>query len=73
MIDLKESAERLKKILWEKDISVYKLSVETGINQNTYLGFMNRNHELGCVKLAKACQYLGVSMDYIMGIEKEKK
>lgn len=72
MIGLKNSAERLGKVLYDKGISVYKLSRETGVRASTYSNFLNNGNEIGCVKLAKACKYLEVSMDYIMGITEAK-
>lgn len=72
MIDLKQSAERLGQVLRNKEVSVYELSRQTGIRTSTYSDFLNNGNEIGCVKLAKACKYLNVSMDYIMGITEEK-
>ena len=62
------SGKRMMEVIFEKDISIHKLSEVTGIEESTIYKFLQDGRDISSMRLAKLCAYLGVSMDYIMGL-----
>ena len=60
----------LCKLLKEKGLTVYKLAKEVGIPQNTIRAWLYKGTKASGDKLAKVADYLGVSVEYLMGMEK---
>lgn len=66
------SGKRMMEVIYEKDISIRQLSEHTGIEETTIYKFLQDGRDISSMRLAKLCAYLGVSMDYIMGLSKER-
>ena len=62
------SGKRMMEVIYEKNISIHKLSEATGIEESTIYKFLQDGRDISSMRLAKLCAYLGVSMDYIMGL-----
>ena len=66
------SGKRMMEVIYEKDISIHKLSEATGIEASCIYKFLQDGRDISSMRLAKLCAYLGVSMDYIMGLTRER-
>ena len=66
------SSDRLLDEILAKDISITQMAKGTGISRSTIYAFVYNNIDISSSRLAKLCAYLGVSMDYIMGLSREK-
>lgn len=66
------SGKRMMEAIYEKDVSIHKLSEATGIEESTIYKFLQDGRDISSMRLAKLCAYLGVSMDYIMGLSEGK-
>lgn len=62
-------AERLQKIIFEKDVNLAEMSRKTKISRSTIWEFVYNGRNLGVYQLAAVCKYLGVSSDYILGLK----
>lgn len=59
--------ERFNSVLDEQNVSVYKLSKESGLSQSL-LGAWRRGESIPSIdKLSKAADVLNVSLDYLAG------
>lgn len=67
------SGQRLMEAIYEKDVSITTLSEATGIERSTIYKFLQDGRDISSMRLAKLCSYLGVSMDYIMGLKEENR
>lgn len=70
--NVSSSGSRLMEIIYEKDISIHKLAEATGIESSTIYKFLQDGRDISSMRLAKLCAYLGVSMDYIMGLSGDR-
>lgn len=66
------SGKRMMEVIFEKNISIHKLSEATGIEESCIYKFLQDGRDISSMRLAKLCSYLGVSMDYIMGLSEER-
>ena len=66
------SGKRMMDIIYEKDVPIHRLSEATGIEESTIYKFLQDGRDISSMRLAKLCTYLGVSMDYIMGLSDER-
>ena len=66
------SGKRMMEVIYEKDISIRKLAEATGIEPSCIYKFLQDGRDISSMRLAKLCAYLGVSMDYIMGLSEER-
>lgn len=62
----------LEKLLLEKNLSVYRLSKETGIATSTFSDWKNGRSTPKTDKLKKIADYLDVSLDYLTGTIEER-
>lgn len=62
------AGERVMEKIWEKDIPLQQISNDTGISRSTIYSFLYDGRDISSMRLAKLCAYLGVSMDYVMGL-----
>ena len=67
------SGKRLMEVIYEKDISIRKLSEATGIEDTCFYKFLQDGRDISSMRLAKLCAYLGVSMDYVMGLTEDNR
>lgn len=56
---------------WELDIPLQTISDKTGISRSTIYVFLYNGTDLSSMRLAKICSFLGLSMDYVMGLKQE--
>ena len=66
------SGSRMMEVIFEKNIPIHKLAEDTGIEASTIYKFLQDGRDISSMRLAKLCAYLGVSMDYIMGLKQER-
>lgn len=70
-----EMLDRGKKIytaMQEKNMTLGMLSQRSGIERTSISRFMYGEAELTSMRLAKVCATLGISMDYVMGLKRER-
>lgn len=67
------SAERLNNCILEKNIDYIKVAKAAGISRNTLHSFFYYHTDISGARLAKICKYLNISVDYILGLSKEKE
>lgn len=67
------AGQRLQEAIFKKDISIHNLSLATGMEESTIYHFLSDGRDISSMRLCKLCAYLGVSMDYIMGLKQEDK
>lgn len=61
-----------EKLLKEKGVSAYRVSMETGVGRSTFTDWKNGRSNPKGEKLSKIADYFGVSVDYLQtGEEKE--
>ena len=65
------AGERVMERIWELDMPLQTLSDRTGVSRSTLYAFLYNGTDLSSMRLAKLCKYLGVSMDYVMGLKQE--
>lgn len=65
-----DAGKRLVQVLNEKDVDRKKMCREIGISRNTLYNFLYDGTDISSARLAVICKYVGVSMDYIMGLKK---
>ena len=65
------SGKRMMEVIYKRGVSIHKLSEVTGIEESTIYKFLQDGRDISSMRLAKLCAYLGVSMDYIMGLTEE--
>ena len=65
--------ERIKKIISEKELTVRELSYRTGIHEKTLYRFLNKETELGSVKLIKLLKSIGIDVKSFLLTKKETK
>lgn len=66
-----EFIDRLLDVMKEKNITAYKLCKDLGYGTSTFTAW--KQHKTPSIeKLTEIVQYLEVSADYLLGIEKEK-
>lgn len=63
--------EIFEHLLQELGISVYKVSKDTGIAQSTLSSWKSKNNKIGSDNAEILARYFGVSIDYLMGREKD--
>lgn len=64
-----QSGKRLWDYILKHDLHVMNIARGTGISDKTVRDFMYYGHDISSARLAKICDYCGVSMDYIMGLK----
>lgn len=65
-----DAGKRLVQVLNEKDIDRRAICRATGISHSTLYCFLYDGTDISSARLAAICKYVGVSMDYIMGLKK---
>ena len=65
------AGERVMERIWELDIPLQTISDKTGISRSTIYAFLYNGTDLSSMRLAKICSFLGLSMDYVMGLKRE--
>ncbi len=65
------AGKRFRDEFLKKDVSVKQMHEDLGISLHCIRHFMYADGNISSASLAKMCKYLGISMDYIMGL-KEK-
>ena len=65
------SGKRMMEAIYKHGVSIHILSEATGIEESTIYKFLQDGRDISSMRLAKLCAYLGVSMDYIMGLSEE--
>lgn len=65
------SGRRMMEAIYAKGVTIKELSQHTEIEESTIYKFLQDGRDISSMRLAKLCKYLGVSMDYVMGL-KEK-
>ena len=63
--------ERLKKILEERGLTAYKVSKDTGIEQTSFSDWKKGNSKPSVEKIKILSDYLGVSLEYLLGGNEE--
>ena len=61
--------DRLQKAINDKDMSNRQVSLITGISWNSMNGYINEKQMPSCTNLVKLAKLLGVSTDYLLGLE----
>lgn len=64
--------KRLKKILHEKGMTYSELASKCYISENTIYYYINKGVLPNYDYLKSICQVLGVSADYLMGLEEKQ-
>lgn len=62
--------EIFEKLLSAHNVTSYRVSKETGIPSSTFTDWKNGRSTPKNEKLQKIAEYFGVTIDYLMGIEK---
>lgn len=65
--------EIFEQLLQKMGVTVYKVSKDTGIAQSTFSSWKAKNSKIGTENAEILAKYFGVSIDYLMGREKEKE
>ncbi|WP_278839970.1 helix-turn-helix domain-containing protein [Holdemania filiformis] len=63
--------ERLKKILEERGLTAYKVSKDTGIAQTSFSDWKKGKSKPSVEKIKILSDYLGVSLEYLLGGNEE--
>ena len=67
-----DCGKRLLDVILKRNVNLRAMEKSVGINYSTIYNFLYKGHDTSATRLAKMCAYLDVSMDYIMGLKKEK-
>ena len=67
MYDIDVTVSNIKKIAKEKSISITTMLLDIGINKNTLSSMSTRKSWIASDSLAKIADYLGVSVDFLLG------
>ena len=62
--------ERLKQIMYERDISQVILAEELGVTQGTVSHWMNGRHEPRACHIIDMCMLFGVTADWLLGMDR---
>ncbi|MBQ7821027.1 MAG: helix-turn-helix transcriptional regulator [Clostridia bacterium] len=62
-----ETAERIKAIAKEKSIVIKHMLSELDVNHSAVTSMTKRGSWISCDSIAKIADYLGVSVDYLLG------
>lgn len=65
--------ERFAKLMNEKNMTHYRVWRETGVSQSSLNDWKNGRGVPGARNLARLADYFGVSVDYLIGKNDEKK
>lgn len=65
--------EIFESIINERGITAYRVYKETGVSQSTLSDWKNGKSIPSAQKLKLIADYLGVTVDYLMGAEKKEK
>lgn len=65
--------EIFEQLLQKYSLSTYKVSKETGIPQSTFSSWKSKKGLISSEKAKILADYFGVSVDYLMGVESDKK
>lgn len=66
--------EYFEKLIRERDLTISKISKETGISTSTLSEWKTGKHTLGLKNIQKIAEYLGCSVEYLMtGKDTEKE
>lgn len=66
-----DAAKRMRDAILAKDINMTDLAKETHLARNTICEFIYHGRDISSEKLRRLCMVVGVSADYILGMEKE--
>lgn len=61
--------KRLQEAIFANGISIHNLAEATGMEESTIYKFLQDGRDISSMRLCRLCAYLGVSMDYIMGLK----
>ncbi len=67
MYDINKTVSTIKATAKEQNVSITTMLEEIGINKNTLSSMKNRGSWVSSDTLAKIADYLGVSVDYLLG------
>lgn len=67
-----EIAQRIKKLVKEKDITIKDMLLEIKLNKNS-INTLSNGSMIQCDSLAKIADYLDCSVDYLLGRTPQKK
>lgn len=62
-----------EQLLLKNDITTYKMSKDTGISQTTFSNWKSGRSTPKQDKLKIIADYFGVTVDYLMGVEKDER
>lgn len=68
-----EQGSRLRDIFLQSDMSFADLSRKSGVRETTIKSFLYYGTDITSVRLAKLCEALNASMDYVMGLKENNK
>lgn len=66
-----DCGERLRQEILKRDIDLTEMARRIGMSRTTIYNFLYDGTDTSSLRLAKMCRYVGVSMDYIMGLRRE--
>lgn len=65
-------AQRLKKIMIEKNIKQYELAEHIGVRAPTITLYVQGETEPNATKIAQIAKFLGVTTDYLLGVDEDE-
>lgn len=63
------AGERVMDQIYKKDVPLQRISDATGVSRSTLYAFLYNGTDMSSMRLAKVCSFLGLSMDYVMGLK----
>lgn len=66
------AGERVMERIYELDIPLQTIVDRTGVSRSTLYCFLYNGTDISSMRLAKICNVLGLSMDYVMGLKESK-
>lgn len=71
MYDIMQTVNAIKNTAKAKDISITKMLSDINLSKNALSSMSNRGSWIASDSLAKIADYLGVSVDYLLGREQQ--
>lgn len=68
--NIMSAGERVMDQIYKKNVPLQQISNATGVSRSTLYSFLYNGTDLSSMRLAKICGFLGISMDYVMGLSR---
>lgn len=67
------AGKKFMEVAIDKDISMAEMERRTGISRSAIWNFVYNKGDISSMKLAKLCNMVGCSMDYVMGLQRDRE